>query len=239
MKKLKGKTVVVVGATGGIGRVLTSEFYSAGANVVLVARTLEKLWNLQSTLGTNRVLTVQTDATVVSDVKSLFQKATKKFGIVDAVVISAGTWERLSVNNLPEEALESSKKLFQSIFLPSMMVGFVAQEYFRKQGYGLIANISSHAAVRPWLQGNLSYGSMKAAARQYMLALRHELAGTGVTVTDIQPAIVNTDEAGHLLDTEQKRNKAVQPEEIAMWIAQQIGKKKVPAEKLFDSDVVL
>lgn len=239
MINLSGKTIVVVGATGGIGRVLSRYFYELGANVVLASRTKDKLEKLQAEIGTYRSMAVPTDASLVPSVFNLLNKASDRFKSVDAVVISAGSWERLSINSSAESALISQKKLFESIYLPTATVAGVAQGFLRGQGFGLIANISSHAAVKPELEGNLSYGPMKAAARHYMLALRHELADTGVSVTDIQPAIVNTEEAKDLLDTEEKRSKAVQPQTIAKWIAKQIGQKEVPAEMLFDSDVVL
>ncbi|HEY4515844.1 MAG TPA: SDR family oxidoreductase [Candidatus Paceibacterota bacterium] len=238
-KRLEGKTVIVVGATGGIGRVLSRVFHQLGANVVLAARGMDKLKLLEGELSSDRVLVVQADATQISDVRRLFQLAQDRFKEVHCVVISAGTWERLSLRNSVEEALESAEKLFRSIFLPSYVVGFMAQEFFRRQGFGLIANISSHAAIRPWLLGNLSYAAMKAAARQFILALRHELREMGVTVIDIQPAIVNTPEAADLLNTEVKKRKAVQPELIADLIASLIGRKRVPAEVLLDSKLKL
>lgn len=236
---LDNKTIIIVGATGGIGRVLSKVFHELGANVVLASRTIEKLNELQSSLGEDRVLVVATDATSVGDVKNLFKKSKERFGTIDGVVISAGTWERLSIDNTIEEAGESADRMYKSIYLPTLTVGKAAQEFFCKQGYGLIANISSHAAVRPWLKGNLTYAAMKAAARQLMLALRHELLETDVHVVDIQPAIVNTPESAHLLNTGPKRKAAVQPEAIANWIADLLGKRRVPAEKLFDSDVKL
>ena len=129
--------------------------------------------------------------------------------------------------------------MVDSVFLPSYLVGFVAQEFFRKQGFGLIANISSHAAIRPWLKGNLSYGAMKAASTHFMLGIASALDGTSVRVLDIQPAIVNTLEAAELLATEENKRKAVQPEAIARLIAENIGKTKVPTQVVLDSDVKL
>jgi len=238
-KTMEQKVVVVVGASGGIGNVLSRQFHQSGASVVLAARNESKLRELQSQIGEERTLIVPTDATDVTAVKSLFKKAVDTFGRVDAVVITAGTWDRLSSDFQSEKALELIEKHYKAIFLISFIVGFVAQEFFKQQGGGLIANISSHAAVRPELPGNLSYAPMKAASRQFMLALRHELTGTGVRVTDIQPAIVNTEGNRGMLDTEEKRDGAVQPEEIGSWVMSNIDNPNVQAERLFDSKVVL
>src|SRR3989344_2264149 len=135
---IKGKTIIVVGATGGIGRVLSLIFHKLGANVVMAARTEDRLRFLQDSLGEERTLIVQADATVVIDVKWLCEAAKKKFGSIDAVVISAGSWERLSIQDSAERALVSQERLFLSIYLPTTVVGSVAQEFFRRQGFGLI-----------------------------------------------------------------------------------------------------
>lgn len=236
---IKDKTIIVVGATGGIGQVLCQVFHNLGANVVLAARTEEKLEKLEEKLGGNRVMSVKTDASSLEDVTFLFEKSRSRFGKIHAVVTAAGTWKRLSIENSPEEALGSIQLMVDSVFLPSYLVGFVAQEFFRKQGFGLIANISSHAAIRPWLKGNLSYGAMKAASTHFMLGIASALDGTSVRVLDIQPAIVNTPEAAELLATEENKRKAVQPEAIARLIAENIGKTKVPTQVVLDSDVKL
>lgn len=216
--KLKGKTVIVVGATGGIGNVLAHKFHGEGANVVLAARTKHKLEELAGKLGRERTLVMQTDASKAEDVIELFQEAREVFGQVDAVVISAGTWQRLSIEHRVYEAVELVQQHFQAIFLPSFVVGFVAQRFFRDQeGGGLIINISSHAAIRPELSGNLTYGPMKAAAWHFMSALMHEIKDPEVRVVDLKPAIVNTPE-NTALDTPEKRVQAVQPSAIAEWI---------------------
>lgn len=237
--KLKSKTIIVVGATGGIGRVLCREFYNHGANVALVARTKEKLKNLQASLGQERTLVIPADATSVLDMEGVFRMVGKKFGKIDAIIISAGSWKRLSIEDTPLQASISLEELFKSIFLPTAITAFVAQKFFRKQDEGFIVNISSHAAIRPHLPGNLSYGAMKAAGRHYMLSLRAELDSTGIKVCDLQPAIVNTLENGQFLVTKEQKVRAVQPEKIAQWIIKFINYPHVPAEILFDSDVVL
>lgn len=240
---IKGKTIIVVGASGNIGSVLSRVFHQAGAKVVLSARTFEKLEVLAKELGMDRALAVATDATKPALVEKLLLTAQDTFGHVDAVVITAGRWDRLSIKNQPDEAHDLALRHFESLFLPTLVVAFTAQRFFRQveRDKGLIINISSHAAIRRELVGNLSYGPMKAAARQFMLAMGHELQleKSMVRAVDLQPAIVNTLDNRDVLDTEEKRAQAVQPEDIARWIIDHFNDPDIPAEHLFDSQVIL
>jgi len=236
---LKDKTIIVIGATGGIGSVLVKEFLLAGANVCLSARTESTLLELNEKLASPNTLVIQADASKPEDVEIIFSKTTEKFGRVDGVVIAAGKWKILSIDEPLSTAFDLSNVHYQAHFLPTFLTGYIAQKFFRNEGGGLIINISSHAAFRPELLGNLTYGPMKAAAHHYMLALRNELKNTNVRVSDIAPAIVNTSEMASLLNTTEKRNGAVQPEAIAEWIIRNFDNPNIPEYKLFDSTVVL
>ena len=237
--ELRDRTVVIIGASGGIGSAFARLFGEAGANLVLSARTESKLLELREKIGGNDVLVFPADATDPIKVNELFEVAKKRFGKVDAVVIAAGTWKRLSIDDPADSAVKLANDHFKALFLPTFVVGFIAQRFFRDQGQGLLINISSHAAIRPNLNGNLTYGPMKAACRHFILALSNELKGSGVRLCDIQPAIVNTPDNAPLLDTPEKREKAIQPEEIAEWVMEHFDDPNIPAEKLFDSKVIL
>ncbi|MBY0328567.1 SDR family oxidoreductase, partial [Patescibacteria group bacterium] len=163
MHTLKGKVIIVVGATGGIGSVLSQVFLEHGAEVVLASRTKENLLELQKTLGAERTLVVPTDATITESVQNLFEETKQAFGHVDAIVNTTGTWKQLSIYETPGAAAELVKNHFQVFFMTSFNVGYIGQDFFRIQdnGSGLIINISSHAAIKPELHGNLTYGPMK------------------------------------------------------------------------------
>lgn len=235
---MNDKVIVVVGASGGIGRVLSKVFVESGAKVVLSARNEARLLELQASLGEAGTLVLPADASNIEDVEKMFAGVAAKFGKVDTVVISAGTWARLNVESSSTEAAALLDAHFQTLLKPTFNVAFVAQRVLRESG-GLIANISSHAAIRPELKGNLTYGPFKAAAHHLSLALREELKGTKVRVTDIMPAIVNTEDNATFLDTDEKRLGAVQPEAIAHWIVSHLDDFDIPAEVLFDSKIVL
>jgi len=233
------KHIIVVGATGGIGSVLAREFVGAGHVVTLSSRTEHKLIELSNTLGKDHTLVVSGDATNLLDVQRLFDSAQKKFGRVDAIIIASGTWDRVAIDDSIVSALGNLDKHYRGLFASTFVVSFIAQQFFRKQGSGLIVNISSHAAVKPQLTGNLTYGPMKAAERHLMLSLHEELKGTDVRVTDLEPAIVYTRDTASLLDTAEKKEGAVQPEDIARWILDNLDNPDIPITHLFESSIVL
>ncbi len=239
MKTISGKVIIVVGATGGIGSVLVRVFLEQGAHVVLAARDEKKLEALFAQCDPTRSAYVPSDATSVENIRNLLDFAVKKFGTIDAIVNATGTWSRTSIDNSPEEIVEIFDKHYHALLKTTVVIASVAQEFFRAQGKGLIVNISSHAALRPHLIGNLSYGAMKAASRHFIHSLIYELADTPVRLTDLAPAIVNSGETKLLLDTEEKRALAVQPETIAMWIIDHIDDPDIPEGHLFDSTLVL
>ena len=239
MKRLDGKTIIIVGASGGIGSVLAREFNKEGANLILSARNKEKLDAVKRSLPNKHSAVIPTDASSMQEVNALFQKAKRKFGRIDAVITSVGTWDRLTFSDNLKKAEEMFDRHYKSILKPAFDIAFTAQQYFRRQKSGLIVNISSHAAVRPYLKGNDSYGPMNAAKRQLILCLAAELADTEVRFCDIQPATVNTIENRKFLKSEEKRRAAVQPEAIAEWIIQNFNNFDIPLEKLFDSSVKL
>lgn len=237
---MKGKVIIIFGATGGIGSVLARVFSQEGAFVVLVSRTKEKLEALSATLPGKSII-VPADATDAKVVRAVYGRATRAFGKVDAVVNATATWERVDIDTPYEQAVARARTDAEQHYIIPFNIIMSAQKFFREHGGGLIANISSHAAVRPWLDGNLSYGPPKAASRHLVLAVREELKlnkVTGVRLTDIEPAIVNTPKNADAFSAEEKKA-AVQPEDIAKWIIERFEDPDIPAAQLFDSSVVL
>lgn len=236
---LKEKVIIIVGASGGIGSACAKVFSQHGARLVLAARNKEKLDALKQELE-SKALIVPTDASKMDDVKKLFDEALEHFGHIDGVVISVGTWHRLSINESSEEAEKQAREDYNTLVLPTYNVGFVAAQLLSKSD-GLIVNISSHAAKKPELIGNLYYGPAKAFGTHFMQGLAKELgaAKSKARVVDIQPMIVNTPENAKLLDTPEKRSNAIQPEAIAEWIANNFDNPAVETEKKFETGLVL
>src|SRR3989344_5014935 len=239
MQNLEGKTIVFFGATGGIGESVCQEFQEAGANLVLVARSQDKLAKLKEELGGQNIAAISADATSLTEVQKVFRESIEKFGEIDAVVISVGTWQRTSLANSPQEIIDMNEKLDASIAKPVIVVGSVAQEVLREQGRGVIFHMSSHAAIT-YLEGNLAYASAKAKASRFILNLGEELKGTGVSACDLRIMIVDTPQNRKAFPklSKAKWAKAVQSADIARFISKGINNPKIPASKLFKSGII-
>ena len=103
----QGKTVVVTGASSGIGRETALAFAEAGANVVLAARRLDTLEKIvdEHPAWRERMLIVRTDVTQDNDVARLVERTIAEFGRVDILVNNAGIGFRARVaDSRPEDA---------------------------------------------------------------------------------------------------------------------------------------
>lgn len=234
---MNDKTIGILGATGAVGEPMSRFFHTHGANVVLGARTENTLNVLSGSLGMDRVLAIRTDASKSADVLNFFERAKEKFGGLDALLIAVGEWHRLDISKSIDDAVAIIKADIDQHLMTSMVAGYVAQEIFREQGDGLILFMGSHAALKPELPRNLSYGTVKAAELAYAERLRYELQGTGVRVCVLMPAIINTK---HLENrSPEDRARAVQPETIVEWIADNINNAKIEFAVPFKSTLEL
>ena len=101
---MKDKVVMVVGATGGIGRAVSRALAEQGANLVLAARTPEKLEDLASELQT-KTLCVPTDITQPQQVEELMQKTVAQLGKIDVLINAAGAGVLKQYNKITPEDL--------------------------------------------------------------------------------------------------------------------------------------
>src|SRR4028118_1086404 len=107
---MQDKVVVVVGATGGIGSVLTRKLAAEGTRLVLAAKDSSRLAELGSQLSIatqEQVLTVPTDITDPSQVKTLMEKAVAQFGQIDVLVNAAGAGVMKQYNKVEPADLDA------------------------------------------------------------------------------------------------------------------------------------
>ncbi|CAM3931326.1 SDR family oxidoreductase [Alkalicoccus chagannorensis] len=195
LKDIAGSTAVVTGASSGIGAGIARRLAAQDVNVVLAARRIEKLEELEQELqetGSGGVLTVRTDVTNQVEMTMLADKAAETFGQVDIYVNNAGQMLAAPVLSGEVDAWDQMidvniKGVLYGVH--SVVPGMI------ERGSGHIINIAS---VSGWEVTKMStvYSATKFAVRALSTGLEKELAKTGVRVTNISPGMVDSIEDG-------------------------------------------
>ena len=222
---LRGKIVIVTGASSGIGRALTEEMAKNGANVVLAARQYVTLCEIAADLQKRyqiRALAVQTDVSREDDCESLIKQAVLTFGKVDILINNAGLSMRSLFNDTDLNVLENL-----------MNVNFWGTVYCTKFGLpeilkteGTIVAVSSIAGYRG-LPGRTGYSASKFAMNGFMESLRTELLKTGVHVMVACPGFTSSNIRVAALKQDGAAHGETNMEETGMMSAEEVAKRIV------------
>lgn len=188
MNRFEGKTVVVTGASSGIGEVCARKFVAEGARVVLAARSKAPLDRLSAELGSDVTQAVTADVGDVNQCKHLLQEALSRFGSVDVLVNNAGKNTRGHYEAIP---LEEITQILDVNLRAPMVLTRLAIPTMRAQGSGTIVNVASLAGRLP-LDDEATYSATKFALRIFSFALAEELRGSGIRVSVVSPGPVDT-----------------------------------------------
>jgi NADP-dependent 3-hydroxy acid dehydrogenase YdfG len=184
---LTGKTVIVTGASSGIGAATARALHAAGAQPVLAARRAGRVAVLSAELG--GALAVPTDVTDPAQVRGLVAATLDQHQRVDGLVNNVGASFHGTLAEVdPAEYREildlnvvSLLEMTQAV-LPAM----------REQGFGRIVNISS-GATRMVLAGDGAYVATKSAVNMLSAVFREELASDGIAVSLLLPSMTATE----------------------------------------------
>jgi len=178
------KIVLVTGASSGIGKALAFEFASRGSKLVLAARNVEKLKEIEKTLkeqGTE-VLIVKTDVSIESDCQNLISEAVAKFGRLDVLINNAGISMRAMFKDCDLSVL---KNLMDVNFWGTVYCTKYAMPHITQSKGSVVGVISIAGYVG--LPGRTGYSASKYAIRGFLDTLRVENLKTGVHVLVAAP----------------------------------------------------
>ena len=204
MKMLAGKTAVVTGGAGGMGRAHALRLAALGADVAILdidlamaskfgeqltaASVQEELEALQV-----RAIGIEADLSVENEVRQAVDRISKKFGRIDILVNNAGgAITKIDQSSAVNTSGEDRAVLFAANFETTVNMCQACSPHLMQRG-GAIVNISTIGAFADDLEGRLAmYGEAKAAVEKYSKSLAVELGPYNVRVNCIAPGLIET-----------------------------------------------
>nr|MBC8146668.1 SDR family NAD(P)-dependent oxidoreductase [Bacteroidota bacterium] len=160
---MEKKVVIITGASSGIGKALAEKYAMEGWNVVIAARRLERLLELEKQLVNVDVLSVKTDVTLEADCKSLIEKAVERFGKIDVLINNAGISMRASFLDLDMNVM---RQLMDVNYWGTVYCTKFALPYLLKSKGSVAGVISVGGYVG--LPGRTAYSASKFAVRGFL-----------------------------------------------------------------------
>jgi 3alpha(or 20beta)-hydroxysteroid dehydrogenase len=184
MNRLDNKTIIITGASGGIGAAMARRFAAEGANLVLADREETGLASLASELDPDRTLVCALDVSVPAQVQNLVTRTLERFGAIDGMMANAGT------EGVVAPLVQLSPEDFDRVLAVNVRGPFLCIKYAApamiERGRGAIVVTSSIAGLigSPGLG---AYVSSKHAVMGLVKSAAIELAPRGVRVVAINP----------------------------------------------------
>jgi short-subunit dehydrogenase len=229
---LKNKTVIITGASSGIGKACAESFAKRGANVVLGARQYVTLCQITDELERNygiRALAVACDVSKEQDCQQLIQQAKTAFGRIDVLINNAGISMRALFKDLD---LVVIRNLMDVNFWGTVYcTKYALPELLKNQGS--VVGVSSIAGYKG-LPGRTGYSSSKFAMNGFLEALRVEnlktglhvmLASPGFTASNIRKVALVKDGSSQG-ETSMDEDKMMSSEEVAEIITEGVLARK-------------
>lgn len=220
------KTVLITGATSGIGLAIVNKFNQEGFKLVLCGRRQERLEIIKKGLSVP-CHTLCLDVRDYSNLTNVLQDLPEDFSSIDILINNAGL--ALGLEPAYEADLEDWNIMVDTNIKGLMGYTHAILPQMVKENKGHIINIGSIAGVNPYLGGNV-YGGTKAFVHQFSANLRNDLLGSKIHVTVVSPGMVETEFFYNRFKGNKEREKklfegvkALDPADIAeivFWVCQ-------------------
>lgn len=202
MFDLKGRVAVITGASSGLGNQIAKAFANHGANLVILARRLERLEKLKEELEDLNVeiLPIKCDVTSTTDINNAKKITEEKFGRVDILVNCAGASKDKGVLDMEDDEWDFTIDTdLTSVFKMTRAFGNI----MKKNNYGRIINIASmYGLVGNTEIPTIAYHSSKGGVINFTRAAAAELAKYNITVNCICPGYFYTELTKDVLDSD-------------------------------------
>lgn len=191
-----GKTVLITGASSGLGAMMARKFAFLGYDLALCARRLERLSALKAEIENEFLVSVQvaqldvTDHNAVFAVFEQFHKNAKNG--LEKVIVNAGVGDSRVIGH---GRFNINKATAETNFIAALAQCEAAMQIFRSQNHGQLVVISSMSAVRGLPRHLTTYAAAKAALAHLAEGIRADTIKEGlpITVSTIYPGYVRTD----------------------------------------------
>lgn len=204
-KPLQGQTILVTGASGGIGAAIVERLAWEGARPIIhYGRDASSAEALLARIGGNGML-AQADLSTPDGPFALWQKALGAAGRIHGLVNNAGIRTDISVEASPEDWKAAWQREFQVNLFAAADLCKEAVRHFMAEGGGRIVNMASRAGQRGYAADAMPYGASKAALVNLTKSIARSFGAEGVTAIAIAPGWVRTDMAEDFIATHGKQ----------------------------------
>ncbi len=191
---LRGKNILITGASSGIGRELAVQLAQKGNNLALLARRKNLLDELIPVIKTNgkKIFTYKCDVSLKEEIANTTEKILNDMGSLDAAILNAGVGLKNKIGSIDSVVVE---KLFGINVMGIVYFIEALIPQFKKQNRGMIVGVSSLADSRGF-PGSGFYCASKAAVSKLLESLRIELKAYNIKVLTVKPGFVKTPMTG-------------------------------------------
>lgn len=188
------KTILITGASAGLGQGMAREFAARGHDLALCARRVDALEQLRGELlDAHPQLHIEIASLDVNDyaaVFRVFKEMAEAFGGLDRIIVNAGIGKGVPIG---KGGFAVNKETAETNFIAALAQCEAAVELFRAQKSGHLVTMSSVSAIRGFRGPMTTYAATKAAVANLSEGIRVELLHTPIKVSTIYPGYILTD----------------------------------------------
>jgi 3-oxoacyl-[acyl-carrier protein] reductase len=227
---LKGRNVLILASSKGLGKACALQFAREGANVMITSRSEQQLREaaeeIKNETGAN-VLYQTCDITKRNEINELVAATVREFGGVDVLVNNAGGPPAGVFNDFEDDSWQQA---FELTLLSLVRTVRAVVPYMQKSGQGRIVNIASSSFKQP-IHGLILSNTFRTAINGLSKSLAQELGKDGILINTIGPGRIGTDRVGEL-DQMAAEKRGISAEEVKAGVVNEIplGRYGTPEE---------